>query len=509
MRVTLSSQTANAKYIINNAYADLARLQTQVATGKRIQKPSDDPVATNQSLTYSQAISDIDRYLTNTNLASDFLSQSSNIIDELYNQLQEVRTTALAANTATATAESRDASFSKLKAIESRLVDMANTTHLGRYIFSGQRTNQSPLSRLHTFGSSAPTSAASLTGASDLSAPISLGAPATVVFSDAAGAPTASVALTNGMSGSQIVDAVNAAFASVSVPDKLQASLDGSGHLTVTNTTGGYQAVVGVSATSDAAALTALGLSPGAQHGVGGFTPQASSGQLTINGVAIAVNAGDSAQALVDRINLQTILTKVTASVDAGGRVTLTQKSAENSSVMSVSASGGYSLADIFGASPSEETDSGYTYAGDSGAIKIQTGPFTSETVNRTADRIFNLDGAASASEPDVFTVVNNLAEAIRTGDTNQINSMLRMVDSASSRVMTNRVDLGARIQNLNNLKNSLTTSQDNLKDLRSKTEDADIAQVVVSMRAQEQVYQASLFSASSIFQLSLMDFLR
>lgn len=509
MRITLASQSSSASYLINSSYTTLARLQQQVASGKRIQKPSDDPVAADQSLSYAQGISDINRFLTNANLAGDFMSQTGNVLDEFYNQIQEIRTTAMAANTATSTAESRSASIDKLKAIKSRLVDLANTTHMGRYIFAGHRSNQSPLAHLHTFGSSVAMTPASITGTADLSTPISLGTPANIIFTDASGATTATVALTNGMTGSQITGAINSAFASAAAPDKLSASLDGAGRLIISNTTGGYQPVIGVSASSDASALSALGLSSGVTHGSGGFTPQASPGTLTINGVAVAVNAADTPQALAARINLQTPSTKVTASVDAGGKLTLSQKSVDEKNVMTVSASGGYSLTNIFGASPAEEIASGYTYGGDSGAIKIQTGPFTSETVNRTADRIFNLGGVAEPDDPDIFTLIDDLSDAIKAGDVNTTNEQISLVDRASSRAMVSRVDVGARIQNLDNVKTSLSSSQDNLKELRSKTEDADIAQTIVSMQAQEQVYQASLFSASSIFRLSLMDFLR
>ena len=510
MRVTVASQSSSATFLIGQSFSQLVKFQQQVASGKRISKPSDDPVATDQSLSYSQTISDVDQYLRNASLAKDFMGQTSSTLDELYSNVQEVRTLALAANTASASAESRAAAIEKLNAIQTRVTALANTTHLGRFIFSGQRTQSSPLGYAHSYASAAALTSASATGTADLSGGIALGGPANLVFADASGTAIASVTLTNGMTSTQIVDAVNTAFASVASPGKLQASLDASNQLVLTNTTPGNEPVVNISAASDAAALTAVGLSSALTRGTGGFTPQLTSGTLTINGTAIVVTANDTSAALIARINTRTLTTKVSAELDSGGNIQLIQKDSSQSSVMNVSASGGYTLTNIFGASPAETTDiSVYTYVGDTGDINMQTGAFSSDTVNRRADNVFNLDGAANASEPDLFALIDQLKSAITSGDSARVGVQLDFVNKAAARLLVQRVDVGARIQNLEGLTNSLSLAQDNLKELRSKAEDVDITQAVVDLKAQEQVYQASLYSASSMFKLSLLDFLR
>lgn len=394
MRVTLASQTAMARNSMTSVFSKLVDAQEQVSTGKRIFKPSDDPVGTDQALAYSQSISDIDQYMTNATLAKNFMGQTSNALDAVYSQIQEVKTDTLAMNNASATAESRQALADKLDAVKQRLEDLANTQYLGRYIFSGQATDASPLGYQHTL------------------------------------------------------------------------------------------------------------------QGGGTFTAQSTSGALTINGVSVPVLAGDTAADLAARINSLSTQHGVTAQ-ESGGQLTLSMKSASTSNSINVSASGGYTLDDIFGANPAETSGTTLTYAGDTGSIRMQVGQSSYVTANMTGDKVFNMDGAAAAGQPDLFTLIDKVKSAILSGDSTQISTQLTSVNAASDRLLVQRTAIGGRIQNVEGVVSYQETTQDRLKELRSSVEDVDWTQAVINLKTQEQVYQSSLYSASTMLQVSLADYLK
>ncbi len=504
MRITLSSQTSNAQYYIDAAYAALVRAQEQVATGKRINKPSDDPVGVDHSLSYSQSISDISQFVKNAWLSKDLLNRTSGVLDELYSQLTEVQSLAQQANNASVTPEARTAIISKLESIKARMMDLANTKHLGRYIFSGHKTDQAPIGFLHTYEGGGAAAAAAATGG-NISSGVS--GPGTLVFNDDAGNMLATVNFDGSEDTAQkVIDRINTVTGILSPPNRMTASAPG-GVLTIINNTAGWEPVVNISNTSTL--LADLGLAAQTTHGSGNFTPQGTGGTLTINGVSIAINANDTSAALVGRINALSFQSHVTATKDTGGKIVLSSRNTSNSPNITVTVTGGYSLDNIFGSLQTETVGTDYAYAGDAGDIKLQVSPSTNQTVNIQADKLFNLGGAAKPSEPDLFKLITNLEAAITSGDPQQLAEQQTLVESARRRIMVQQTDFGGRVQNIDGMVAFLNATQDDLKELRSKTEDADITQATINLQTQQLVYQASLYSASSIFKVSLMDFMK
>ncbi len=69
--------------------------------------------------------------------------------------------------------------------------------------------------------------------------------------------------------------------------------------------------------------------------------------------------------------------------------------------------------------------------------------------------------------------------------------------------------EIGVKVNRVELTSNRILDDTLNLKDLLSKNEDADIAEVVMNLKLQEYVYQASLSGGAKIIQPSLVDFLR
>ncbi|MEI6915272.1 MAG: flagellar hook-basal body complex protein, partial [Armatimonadota bacterium] len=83
------------------------------------------------------------------------------------------------------------------------------------------------------------TAAAAVTGTANLSGGITLAASSNVVFEDGAGSVIATATINNGMTSTQVAAAINSTFASVAAPNRVDATIDGTGHLVLTQTTEG------------------------------------------------------------------------------------------------------------------------------------------------------------------------------------------------------------------------------------------------------------------------------
>lgn len=120
----------------------------QMSSGKRIDKPSDDPVAANGILNYKQELRKIDQYNTNINLAENRLRREETGLTSGENITQQVKELMLKANNPAMTQNERDALKSELQSRLDEMLDIANSKdEFGQAIFGGYQTDASPFIR--------------------------------------------------------------------------------------------------------------------------------------------------------------------------------------------------------------------------------------------------------------------------------------------------------------------------------------------------------------------------
>ena len=116
----------------------LNETQTQLATGKKINKPSDDPSAATQLVKLSGLKSNTQQYGRNIDAARNQLELQESVLSNVSNVLQRVRELVVQANNATQSNESRAAIADELYNRIDELLQYANTKDPdGEYIFSG------------------------------------------------------------------------------------------------------------------------------------------------------------------------------------------------------------------------------------------------------------------------------------------------------------------------------------------------------------------------------------
>jgi flagellar hook-associated protein 3 FlgL len=122
----------------------LMRTQEKIASGKNINRPSDDPRGMGAIMGYRHVIGETETYLKNIGFATDQLANSESVMQKV--QEYVIRMNGLAVDTADATdaGVARTGTAFEVDEIIKGLVGLANTKIGDRYIFSGYLTDTRP-----------------------------------------------------------------------------------------------------------------------------------------------------------------------------------------------------------------------------------------------------------------------------------------------------------------------------------------------------------------------------
>jgi flagellar hook-associated protein 3 FlgL len=113
----------------------------QLSTGRRVNKPSDDPAAAAQVVTNHDLSSQVDSFQQSLSSINDQLQAADSTLSSVVTALSRVITLGVqAGNSATLSDADRTAIADELRGLQGQLLTLANTSFQGRYLFSG--TNQ-------------------------------------------------------------------------------------------------------------------------------------------------------------------------------------------------------------------------------------------------------------------------------------------------------------------------------------------------------------------------------
>ncbi len=145
MRVTNNTMIYSIVRYLTRQNEALFDRQNIIASGKKINKPSDDPLGMGRVLDYRQTIASIEQYQTNIQRGKtrlDVVEVNLDLVDDL---LEVVR--AIAQDETGGTSESRQRAAESLKDLYDQILDQANSKFNDNYLFSGYQTKTAPFSR--------------------------------------------------------------------------------------------------------------------------------------------------------------------------------------------------------------------------------------------------------------------------------------------------------------------------------------------------------------------------
>ncbi len=126
---------------------ELAKTELQVANGKRILNPSDDPSASVRILDLKETQDRITQFQRNADMASAKLSQEETALDSIESLLQRVRELAVQGANGTLGTTDRQSIAAEVREHIAGYLQIANTQDAnGEYIFAGFKTLTKPFS---------------------------------------------------------------------------------------------------------------------------------------------------------------------------------------------------------------------------------------------------------------------------------------------------------------------------------------------------------------------------
>ena len=126
---------------LQRVQGQLLQTQQELATGKRIQEPSNHPVGTENVLQWDSALAQNAQDQTNAQDAQSWLTSGSSALSDAVSLLQQVRSNALSAGAGDLTQNQIQDIAAQVHAALGGLAEVANTKVGANYIFSGDQTN--------------------------------------------------------------------------------------------------------------------------------------------------------------------------------------------------------------------------------------------------------------------------------------------------------------------------------------------------------------------------------
>lgn len=305
MRLTMQSIHKDILTNLNKITSDMARLNSQISSGKQMSKISDDPVNLVNALGIRTTLTQITAYQSNLNFGTSMITAAESSLNSMKDMAIRGKELAIQMANGTMTQENRTSGAMEVSHLWEEAIFLANSQVAGKYVFGGYRTAG------YSETEPAPFIADKADGYIVNGGPIPRSLPAAASQYDL-------------NSGDLTINGITID----TVPNPLVPAATATAKVAAINA---KSTETGVTADFTAASVTAAGpVAAGAMN----------SGDLVINGQNIfdgfinpapsAILAQDSDNALTNAINAHSATTGVIASRDSSGNLSLTAVDGRN-----------------------------------------------------------------------------------------------------------------------------------------------------------------------------------
>src|SRR5688500_17206988 len=137
MRITQTMLQNNMLKNLFNSQAQMNKYLTQINTGKKIRRPSDDQVVTMKGMNYPTQITEVEQYRRNAPAVRDWMDHSDDALDKATKAIQRMEYLAVQAANDTYDEEERKSIAQEVRQLQEQLVELANSNVNGKHIFNG------------------------------------------------------------------------------------------------------------------------------------------------------------------------------------------------------------------------------------------------------------------------------------------------------------------------------------------------------------------------------------
>lgn len=141
MRITNTMMTNSMLTRINNNMNNLDKYYIQMSSQKKIQMPSEDPIIASRALRFRSIVSSTEQYSSNVTQANSWMEISESAyknINSIYTRMSEL---CVQGATDSYSLDERKKVLKEFNSLVGQLEGELNTTYMGRYVFSGYKTN--------------------------------------------------------------------------------------------------------------------------------------------------------------------------------------------------------------------------------------------------------------------------------------------------------------------------------------------------------------------------------
>ncbi len=144
MRITNRVMNNNLLLNLNRGLTRLDRINNQLGSKKQINVPSDDPVKAGVILRTSSSIRETDQLVRNIGSAESWLDSSNVVMEDVLAVIHRAKELGVNGASSHLDETARKALADEVAQLHGNLLQLANSTHGGRYLFAGQYTQHKP-----------------------------------------------------------------------------------------------------------------------------------------------------------------------------------------------------------------------------------------------------------------------------------------------------------------------------------------------------------------------------
>lgn len=145
MRVTNSMLSKSFLRDLNRNQSNLKKINSQLASGKEISRPSDDPYKVARSMQLNSDIKAATQYNENIKDTTNWLDTTDTALQQLENSFQRIRELMVSGGNAAYGSDEKKAIKDEINEKVNEIAQILNTNFDGKYIFGGTKVNSKPV----------------------------------------------------------------------------------------------------------------------------------------------------------------------------------------------------------------------------------------------------------------------------------------------------------------------------------------------------------------------------
>src|SRR5699024_3218193 len=142
MRVTQSMLQNNMLNNLFKSQSNMDKYLKQITTGKKINRPSDDPVIAMKGINYRTEVTEAEQYTRNATEVWNWFDHSDDVLGKSTKAMQRMEELANQAANGTNTQDELNSIKKEVEQLKEQMIEMANTQVNGKYIFNGTDTDK-------------------------------------------------------------------------------------------------------------------------------------------------------------------------------------------------------------------------------------------------------------------------------------------------------------------------------------------------------------------------------